>query len=259
MTSPRHRVYGVGTVQPDLRWYLAPHSHSFHEIIAVNRGQLLLNAEGKRHVARAGDILFYRAGCVHEERSSPREPVATVFLSFETPDPLAGVPIVAPDRNGRIRRLIEWIGEDERARRGPEMRGTLFAVLLAELRRLGDAGPDPWLADMLEYLRENHARSLTLDALASRGGMSKFAFVRKFKRLSGRTPMEELRLTRLEQARTLLLTTSLPVKAIAAAVGIGDEYQLSKLLRSRFELTPRSLRTAAGRRAKPVVRRADWR
>ena len=55
--------------------------------------------------------------------------------------------------------------------------------------------------------------------------------------------MEELRLSRLDQARTLLLTTNLPVKAIAPAVGIGDEYQLSKLFRSHFNLSPRDLRT----------------
>jgi len=73
--------------------------------------------------------------------------------------------------------------------------------------------------------------------------MSKFAFVRKFRRLRGRTPMEELRLLRLDRARTLLLTTSLPVKAIAPEVGIGDEYQLSKLFRRHFNLAPSQLRT----------------
>lgn len=243
MSSIRHRVYGTGKVQPDPRWHMAAHSHPFHEIIAVRRGQLLLDAGRQRHVARAGDILFYRAGLVHEERSNPRAPVETVFLSFETLDPLPGVPLLAPDRNGRIRRLIEWIGEDERARRAPDKRGILLEALLAELPRLGDAGPDPWLAGLLAYVRGHLARPLTLDALARRGGMSKFAFVRKFKRLCGRTPMEEVRLTRLDQARTLLLTTSLPVKAVAAAVGIGDEYQLSKLFRSRFKLTPRDLRS----------------
>ena len=72
--------------------------------------------------------------------------------------------------------------------------------------------------------------------------MSKFAFVRKFKRLCGPTSMEELRLIRLDQARTLLLTTNPPVEVIAPAVGIGDEYQLSKVFRSHFNLFPRDLR-----------------
>ena len=57
-----------------------------------------------------------------------------------------------------------------------------------------------------------------MDDIARRMRMSKFAFGRKFKRLSGRSPMQELRLMRLNQARTLMLTLGQPVKAIAAAV-----------------------------------------
>jgi AraC-like DNA-binding protein len=245
MAISANRIYGTGVINPDPGWHTAPHSHPFHEIIAVVRGQLFLDAEGRRTIARPGDVLFYRAGFVHEERSNPRQPVETVFLSFDTPDRLAGVPVLTHDRNRRVRHLVRWIGEEERARQASEMRGILLEALLGEMRRLGDACPDPWLEDMLSFLRENLSQPLTLDALAQRGRMSKFAFVRRFKRLSGHTPMKELRLTRLEQARTLLLTTDLPLKAIAEAVGIGDEYQLSKLFRSQFRQTPGTLRIRA--------------
>jgi AraC-like DNA-binding protein len=245
MATSQHRIYGTGRTMPDPTWHVAPHSHSFHELIAIVRGQLFLDAEGRRIIGKAGDLLFYRAGFVHEERSNPRLPVETVFLAFETGDRLSGVPVLTHDQGRRVHQLIHWIGEEEQARRSPEFRSLLLDALVVELRRLGDARPDPWLEEMLAFLRENLARPLTLDALAHRGRMSKFAFVRRFKRLSGRTPMKELRLTRLDQARTLLLTTDLPLKAIADAVGIGDEYQLSKLFRSQFRLTPRTLRIRA--------------
>jgi transcriptional regulator GlxA family with amidase domain len=87
------------------------------------------------------------------------------------------------------------------------------------------------------------AEPLSLDDIARHGRMSRFAFVRKFKRLGGRTPMEDLRLMRLNEARNMILSSGLPLKAIAAAVGIGDEYQLSKLFRRHFGMSPREMRT----------------
>ncbi|MCE0497297.1 MAG: AraC family transcriptional regulator [Methylacidiphilales bacterium] len=243
MKFPDLRIYGAGAVQPDPGWHIAPHFHSFHEIIVVVRGRLLLKSDRPELTARPGDVLFYRSGFVHEETSDPKSPVSTLFLAFDTGDPLPWLPLRVHDAQGRVRHLVAWLVDDERNRRAPEMRRPLFDALLSELRRLCNAPRDPWLEGILAFIQKNLTRPLTIDDLARHGKMSKFAFVRKFKRLCGRTPMAELRLSRLDQARTLLLTTNLPLKAVAPAVGIGDEYQLSKLFRSHFNLSPRDLRT----------------
>jgi AraC-like DNA-binding protein len=240
---PDPQIYGAGAVLPDPGWRMAPHYHSFHEIIAVVRGRLLLKSGDQAVTAGPGDILFYRSGFVHEESSDPLAPAGTLFIAFDTGDRLPWLPLRVYDTHGRVRQLIAWLVDDERDRRAPEMRRPLFETLWGELRRLCAVPRDPWIETILVFIRENLASPLTLDDLARCGKMSKFAFVRKFKRLCGRTPMEELRLIRLDEARTLLLTTNLPVKAIAPAVGIGDEYQLSKLFRSHFNLSPRDLRT----------------
>lgn len=236
------KIYGAGTIAPDPGWRMAPHSHAFHEIVAIQQGRLHLKAGGQAIVARRGDVLFYPAGLVHEETSDPQAPVRSCFFAFSTGTASPGFPIRSHDGDGRVRQLIEWIVEDERARRPSETRRAMLETLFDELRRICGAPPDPWLGNVLAFARKNLAQRLRLDDLARHGKMSRFAFVRKFKRLCGRTPMEELRLIRLDQARTLLLTTNLPVKAIAPEVGIGDEYQLSKLFRSHFHLSPRDLR-----------------
>lgn len=237
------QIYGAGAIRPEPGWHMKPHFHSFHEIIVVVRGRLLLKSDGQVMTANSGDILFYRSGFVHEEISDPKAPVGTLFLAFDTGDPLPWLPLRVHDAQGRVRQLVTWLVDDERNRCASEMRRPLFDALFGELRRLCAVPYDPWIEAMLAFIRKNLAHPLTLDDLARHGKMSKFAFIRKFKRLCGRTPMEELRLSRLDQARTLLLTTNLPVKAIAPAVGIGDEYQLSKLFRFHFNLSPRHLRT----------------
>jgi transcriptional regulator GlxA family with amidase domain len=100
---------------------------------------------------------------------------------------------------------------------------------------------------MREHLQHHMAQKIYLADLARRTGMSKFSFLRKFKRLSGRTPMQELQLMRLNQARTMMLASGLPMKAIAPAVGLNDEYQLSKLFRRQFGLSPREMRMRLSR------------
>jgi AraC-like DNA-binding protein len=245
-TSPRFtepRIFGAGFVAPNPRWHMSPHSHSFHEILAVQQGRFEVKSGGSAVWAGPGDILFYRAAFVHEETPDPSDPAGLHFIAFDTGDRLPWLPLRLHDTHGRVRQLVRWLVDDVSARRAPEMRRPLFDVLLGELRLLCAVPRDPWLEPILAFIRKNLARPLTLDDLARQGRMSKFAFVRKFHRLCGRTPMEELRLVRLDQARTLLLTTNLPVKAIAPAVGIGDEYQLSKLFRRHFSLAPSHLRT----------------
>jgi transcriptional regulator GlxA family with amidase domain len=184
----------------------------------------------------------------HCETSEARDPVNTIFLSFHAGESvLDGLPLRLRDEDARVRQMASWLIRDQRTGVRPAKQTPLLQAMLAEARRLCATPVDPWLAELREYLREHHGQTLYLADLARRVKMSKFAFVRKFKRLGGRTPMQELQLIRLNQARTLLLSSGLPVKTIAPMVGLGDEYQLSKLFRRHFKLSPSELRTRSVR------------
>jgi AraC-like DNA-binding protein len=211
-------------------------------------GRLILTSDGRQTVARAGDILFYRNGFVHEERSDPRQPVCTAFLSFEVGDLLSSLPLVTHDEQGRVGQLVRWIVDDELSGESSDRRGLYLEALLGELHGIAKTPVDPWLDRTRAFIASELARDLSLDDLARHAGMSKYAFLRKFKRLSGRTPMEEVRHARLDRARSLLLTTDLPIKAIASAVGFADVYRMSKLFRSHFDHPPSLLRSRPARR-----------
>lgn len=234
--------YGAGRILATPYWRMAPHSHKDHEIIVMMRGKMNLRTPCGELVARRGDILHYRPGLVHEEWSDPRQPFQSCFVAFKAGDGPLEFPLCLHDEGGRVRQIIRWVEEDTAALRAPELRATLVESIIHEMRRLSGTPLDPWLETVRDFIRHNLSHRLTLDDLARSGKMSRFAFVRKFKRLGGRTPMQELRAMRLNHAHTLLLTTNLPVKAIAPEVGIGDEYQLSKLFRARFNLSPRGMR-----------------
>ncbi|MBW7893978.1 MAG: AraC family transcriptional regulator [Opitutaceae bacterium] len=249
MPSPAPEFLSGGEVLPERGWHMPPHSHQVHELIVILDGRMRLEIDGQTFDVEAGDLLLYRAGHVHKETSDDAAPVNTFFLVFKAPEPaLEHFALQLRDTDGRVRQMAAWLVRDHQAGVAPERQTPLLRALLTETRRLCGTPVDPWLADLRRHLQRQLTGRVCLEDLARHCGMSKFALVRKYRRFSGTTPMRDLQRMRLNQARTLMLTTGLPVKAIAPAVGLGDEYQLSKLFRRHFRLSPREMRARLHRR-----------
>ena len=242
MKKDRLKFLGCGELSADPRWRLRPHFHPFHELIAVKSGAMLLKTRHGDLVARAGDILFYEAGLVHEEISMPDDPVNSRYLSFAADQILPSLTLCMRDPEGRVAELLCWMLRDQNEGRPGADCLALLDMIIRELHWILARPKDAWLEKVRDHMRTRFADKLSLAEVASHAGMSRFAFVRKFKRLSGRTPMEELRQIRLHEARNLILSRDLPMKTVAAKVGIGDEYQLSKQFRRQFGISPSRIR-----------------
>lgn len=220
---------------------MSPHFHPFHELIVIMSGAMRLKTRESVLTARAGQVLFYHAGLVHEEISERAAPVRSFFLSFRAGGKLT-LPLAMQDEQGRIREMASWLAGDFRAGASAEKGQPMLVAILAELERLQSHPPDPWLAGVRSVMRERLAGELDLNTLAEIAGLSRFSFIRKYRERAGSTPMLDLRAMRVEEAHRLLLSSNLPLKAIAPACGLGDEYQLSKLLRRRFGMSAREIR-----------------
>ena len=242
---PQARIIGAGHVRPDPGWAMRAHAHAFHEIIAPIRGRIHVEIRGKMETAGAGEFLVYQAGTVHEERSDPRQPVDMYFVAFEHPGFAAPLPVRLRDARGRVALLISWLLAERplaSALQEAVALRLLDAVVAETLRAAADRPEPELVVKARELMRASLAEPVCLDDLAAEAGMSKFHFVRKFREAAGRTPMEELRLLRLEQAKALVLTTALPLKTIAPMAGLGDQYHLSRLFRRHFGYPPGALR-----------------
>ena len=238
------KLHGIGHLLPDPRWQMETHAHSRHEIIVVLAGQLHSETPRQTLAGNAGDVLWYPYRVTHREWTDPKTPVESLFLQVEWPELRSPPQLLVTDTDGRISQLARWLFAerevDSAFRQGV---GRVFAqAIVAEYLRLAAQRADPWVADLRKFMRRQLRESVTLDDLAEQSRLSKFHFARRYRRLTGHTPMEDLRLIRLEAARDLLLTTSLPLKQIAPRCGLGDEYHLSRLFRKVFSITPGSLR-----------------
>lgn len=75
----------------------------------------------------------------------------------------------------------------------------------------------------IERLRSDSDADVSLDALASDAGLSRFHFCRAFKESTGLSPHAWLRQHRLEQAMTMLRDSDETVVSIAAALGYSSQ------------------------------------
>ncbi len=72
--------------------------------------------------------------------------------------------------------------------------------------------------------------------------MSRTSFVVRFQAAYGETPLDFVQRVRLRHAATLLRTTALPIKVIAAAVGFASRSHFSRAVHAAYGIEPRGYR-----------------
>jgi AraC-like DNA-binding protein len=201
---------------------------------------------GETRRALRGDLLHYPAGVWHTERAVGDAPLETFFLAWAWRDAGAApaLPVHATDRSGRVQRLIYWMHELAPPMRpdATHMLHVLLDALLFEVEQLGRTREQAMVAQVKVYVQNHIADSVCLDDLAAEVGLSKSHFARTFKAAAGTTPMRFVRQVRVEAARSLLLSTSWTLRAIAHHVGFSDEFQLSRVFRRVTGIPPSEVR-----------------
>lgn len=95
---------------------------------------------------------------------------------------------------------------------------------------------------VLQYIHDNPAGDLSLDALAEIATMSRFHWHRVFQALTGETCAQAVRRIRLFLAATRLVNSDLPVAEIAAQVGYPNIQSFSRAFNDRFGSPPAAFR-----------------
>ena len=245
----RATFQSVGRHEQAHGWQLGSQVHPFHELIVLFSGSQRARVHGTTYLAEAGDALIYPAGVSHEEWSEPGVKLASVFMQFEWSALPDAAPILFSDERGRLRTMAEWLHAEREPRltTSAAVTQTVLRAIVAECLVLWHNPSSNLATRVHHYVEANIARPITLDALARHVGMSRYHFIRKYRALTGHTPMADVTRQRVERARDLILSTSLPLKAIPPLVGLSDVYRMGRLFRQHLGLTPGSLR----RKAKP--------
>jgi AraC family transcriptional regulator len=95
---------------------------------------------------------------------------------------------------------------------------------------------------VVEFIRENLHRDISLSDLAGVAGLSRFHFTRAFKRTTGLSPYQFILSARVEQAKSSLANTDQSIFEISQRLGFGNQGQFAAAFRKLVGTTPSQFR-----------------
>ena len=118
---------------------------------------------------------------------------------------------------------------------------TKFDAAMKLREKAPDTGDDAFMRS-IALIYERYAEKLTVGELCETARMSRSAYLRRFRELTGTSPGEYILVHRLDIAAKMLANTSLSVNAIAEECGFYDAPHLIRTFTKRFNKSPMEYR-----------------
>ncbi|MDH0735168.1 AraC family transcriptional regulator [Achromobacter spanius] len=232
-----------------IRHAFEPHTHEAYGLGAIESGVERFRYRGADHLAPSGSVVLMNPDELHTGRAET-EGGWRYRMVYIDPDVVARVSgeagwwfntAVGHDAASaqRVTALLDSLWQA----REPLAFDSALYTLLSEFRRHAQVPRDapsegaPRFAPVVDYLRANLSRRLTLDELAAVAGLSPFHFLRRFQSLYHATPQKMLMALRLFEAKRLLAAGIAPAQA-ALAAGLTDQAHLTRAFSRRYGVTP---------------------
>jgi AraC-like DNA-binding protein len=255
--------------------HAGPHDRPYEErhdafsVAAVVSGSFGYRSDGGRALMQPGAFVLGRPGacyeCGHEHGVGDRciivhfsqglfeQIAATATGSHRFRFPVASLPTMA--RTARHIVELEAFAAGGRRLAGEELAlwlaGSAIAIAAGEdsARASPSASEERRIGGVLRHIENNLAERLDLAALAGLAAMSKFHFLRTFRRIVGVTPYRYLLELRLRRAALRICATDEPVSRIAYDTGFGDLSTFNAQFRASYGMPPGMLRRHGPRKA----------
>ena len=246
-------------IEPD-RYGFAMHWHDRIELLLIYSGSLIVNCGGSEkeffpdevaifppcvpHSGIAGkngvcydavmfDVSkFFNATGISERFLSPLHDQRISFVnSTKDQDVIASLgEIVRLYEKGEPTADIMTVGEIYR------LIGLLFSRCLSE-----ESAPlsyDGRFKDVLDFINESFCEDISSASLSRKFGYDETYFCRRFKKVTGLTPMIYIRILRLEKAKKLIKKGGIAISDVAAACAFSDAGYFTRCFKKHFGVTP---------------------
>ncbi|BFM14093.1 MmsAB operon transcriptional regulator MmsR [Maricurvus nonylphenolicus] len=242
-------------------------SHSNYLLIycTSGRGTLTLgddNQSSKHYRIRAGDLILLPKDLPHRYVSHSRYPWSIYWMHFDgllsdafcthmdMPSPVTAI--------GLQPRLISEFEDLFSLRHSGynlasfihgchELQQLLSYLALLVRQQRSKSGKQIDLDRVRAFMNEHLHGQLNLDSLAENSKLSKYHFSKRFKALTGYSPIQYFINLKMQHACYLLDSTLQSIKQVAAALGYDDAYYFSRLFKKVIGLSPDQYRKSKHR------------
>ena len=224
-------------------------------LMLVDNGSMRLEYRGKHYTAKAGDIVLM--DCTFPQYYDTADYAEFYWMhisglnAFELCEYLTNVHdgIVHRTPNNEkaadLLRLIvsqyannQPVGDAEQSR----LLYNILCYIMPSVQVYAQADKDSPVQRVIQYIHAHLGEDLNLKQLAAQVYLSPSHLIRLFREETQHSPHEYIVLLRMDRAKYLLKTTSIPIKAIAFEVGYRSEASFSGAFTDRIGISPRKFR-----------------
>ena len=226
-------------------------------------GQGSLKVEEALFQIKAGDVVLLRQGLAHEYAASTDHPwslywvhfqgrAAESFLTHMSQEPnrphlFAGV---SPSLIAQFKAILatRHTGYSTPAFIHASNQLRLLFTEIALKAQAPRSEPESLNVEVVQrFMRENLHRALTLETIASVAGLSKFHFSKRYRALTGYSPIRHFNNMKMEAACRLLDASGEPIQSIARSLAFEDALYFSRVFRKIIGCSPREYRASSVR------------
>jgi len=202
-----------------------------------------LDVGGHRHEIRPGYVSLIPPGERISYRYQGRSEHLYVHLRLAEHGAVRSVPVMQ-DAGAETPLLTTLLRQAiAAAATAPAMAVAGVWTALWHVARLADVtGAHTAVSAAIAYIESNLAGPLSVAEVATAAGISHNHLTRLFRAEAGTTVVAHIRDRRMHRARHLLLESTMPIAAVAAAVGIPDLQAFNKVCRRVWGASPRAVR-----------------
>ena len=249
------KTASYGARKGDRCFYL--HWHDRMELIRLQEGVLKIGYGTDTKLLHAGEIYIIPPRLPHHALCES-EAAQWDVLMFDVQAYYNGTPLcrnmLQPLQEGRVKfalstdqaqtvecfdRIFALAGENDFGVIGLvyQFLDLLFKNTLVEISN--DVKGRHVMQQATEYIKNNLPEKISTKQLSQEFGYTEEHFCRLFKEMTGFTPMNYLRICRLEKALNLLRNENLSVSEVAARCGFDDSNYFARCFKTHFGKTPR--------------------
>ncbi|MBY7765658.1 helix-turn-helix domain-containing protein [Vibrio fluvialis] len=215
------------------------HMHHYHQLVLPLSGYIDIVVDDVVLKSGLGDCVVIRAGSRHDF-SAPEAFRFLVADLNELPANLTQSEVVSFLLDPSALAYIQFVDKQLSAQVDKHIEAMTLELFLALLARQSFARKiDPRIQKAVQAMRDNLARSLTINELANIACLSTTQYKNLFKAHLGMTTFQYLTQLRMERARALLTHSDYPIGLIAEQVGFQDPSAFSRSFSRYFGQPPK--------------------